>query len=95
MKSAPRRGCKRAGNLTAERQPLLRLVGMSRQRSNEQRLRVGMQGCRKVRRPQPIDELAEIHHSDPVADMRDRREIVADEEITDAERRLKMLRADS
>jgi len=84
--------CESAGNLTADRQPLTRIVGMRRQRGDHQRLRIRMQRMSaKFGGLGQFDELAEIHHRDPVTDMRHAGEIVADEQITDAQRRLKML----
>ena len=56
--------------------------------------RDGGQECRRVRMRRPLvdlvgvalfDDLAEVHHSDPVADVSDDREIVGDEQVGNAQ----------
>jgi len=64
---------------------------MGRQRRREERFRIGMhrpraQGVALCR----LDDLAQVHHCDPVADVRDRGQVVADEEIAHAERALQL-----
>ena len=65
---------------------------MGRQRGGEERLGVGVHRARAqgVARRR-LDDLAQVHHGDPVTDVRDGGEVVADEEIAHAERALQLL----
>ena len=68
------------------------VVRMRRQRGDEQRLGVGMQGVRaQLGAVGGLDDLAEVHHGDAVADVGDGGEIVADEQIAHAESPLQVL----
>ena len=58
----------------------------------KQRLRIRVQRMRaELGGLGDLDELTEIHHRDAVTDMRHGGEIVADEQVADAKRRLQML----
>ena len=75
-------------------QPLLLVVGMGRQRGGEERLgvRVHRAGAQLVALRR-LDDLAQVHHRDAVADVGDGGQVVADEQIAHAERPLQVLRA--
>ena len=57
----------------------------------EEPARIGMAGVAEDLRPAAgLDDLAEIHHRDPMADPLDHRHVVGDEEIGEAEFRLQL-----
>ena len=64
---------------------LMWVVRMRRQRRDQQGLGVGMQGPRaEFCRLCEFHQLAKIHYGDPVADMRNAGEIMADEQVAHA-----------
>ena len=61
------------------------VVGVRRQRRGKQRLGIRVQRMRaELEAVGELDELAEIHDRDAVADMRHGGQIVADEQVADA-----------
>ena len=89
VEAAAGRRVERARHLARQHDLLAPLVGMARQGRREQRLRCrdasarGASACASPR----LDDLAEIHHRDLVAHVRDRGEIVGDEQVGQAEPR--------
>ena len=86
--AAARRRRDRARDVTLQHDPRPRPlnVRVRHDRRRQQRLRVGVLGSREqlVARRE-LDDLAEVHHRDPIAEELDRGEVVADEEAREAE----------
>src|SRR6266446_8434061 len=92
VKAAARWRIERARDLAADRQLLMSIVGVRRQRRGKKGLRVGVERLgAQFEAVGEFDDLPEIHDGDPVADMGHRRQIMADKEIADPERLLQML----
>lgn len=91
VEPAPCRRSQRARHLALQDSLFLPLVRMDRQCSGKQRLRVGM-----LRRPcqhlslAALNDFAQIHDHDGMAHMRDRREVVGDEQIGQPQLRLQV-----
>src|SRR5437870_13024673 len=92
VEAAPRRQGERARNLPGDGSFLPLVVGTGRQGGGEEGLAVRVHRTRAQRvAVRRLDDPAEIHHRDAMADVGHRREIVADEEVAHAERPLQVL----
>src|SRR5262252_821927 len=92
VKTAARRRGEGARDLAGYNQTLVLFVRVCRQGGCKQGLRIGVERLSaEFERVREFDDLPQIHDRDAVADMRDRGEVVTDEQIADAELLLQFL----
>ena len=86
VEAAARRRVGRRGDVALEHEPLLAdpRVGVGHGRQEGDRVRVAGLGVELVDGGQ-LDQPAQVHHPDPVADVLDDREVVGDEQVGQAE----------
>src|SRR5215469_18343990 len=85
VEAAARRRMDRARNIAFEDDPLALRFRVGPRHGGKQRFRIRMERCREERVLwRELDDLAEIHDSDAVADVLDHCEIMGDEEIREA-----------
>src|SRR5262245_57724817 len=93
VEAAPGRRRERARHVSLEHEVPTRALhrGVRHDRSREERLRVRMLRRPEELRPRrELDDLAEVHDGDAVAEKLDRGEVVRDEEAREAELALKV-----
>jgi hypothetical protein len=75
--------CHRARHVAREHDPLAALgIGIGDRHRSEQRLGVRMQRAAEQRGPVgQLDDAAEVHHRDAVADVLNHREVMGDEQV--------------
>jgi hypothetical protein len=91
-KRQPGGGAKGLGTSPASSTRSLRTLGSGARDRRQQRLRVGMQRpIVEIALARDLDQLAEIHHRDAVADVLHHGKVVSDEQIGEAEALLQVL----